>query len=129
MSKIVAHILMKNRRTKTIKINREDKYFIFNSGLYMIQARFIQVFKTDDIPRLFYFEDSPTPLNRDQLEQGDLYIDDLVMDNLLLQLAPETSGLGLFSGLGGILDDPRKLVIFILIAVVIYAIVAGGGSI
>jgi len=94
----------------------------------MVQARFIQVFEKDT-PKLFYFEDVPTPLNRDQLEQGDLYIDDLVIDNLLLQLAPETSGIGLFSGLGGLLDDPRKLVLGMLVLIVIYAIIAGGGAI
>lgn len=94
----------------------------------MIQARFIQV-DDKDIPRLYYFEDVPTPINVQDLEQSDLYIDDLVMDNLLLQLAPETSGAGLFSGLGALFDDPRKLVLFILGAIVLYAIVAGGGKI
>lgn len=127
MSKIVAQVLMKNRITRKIKVDRQDKYFIFNKGLYMIQARFIQLINEE--PTLFYFEDVPTPLNRDQLEQGDLYIDDLVMDNLLLQLAPETSGIGLFSGLGGLFDDPRKAVIIILILIVAYSIIAGGGAI
>lgn len=94
----------------------------------MISSRFIEL-DENDIPRLYYFEEVPTPINYENSNLGSSYIDDIVLDNLLMQLAPETSGVGWFSGLGGLLDDPRKLVLYVLGLIVLYAIVAGGGAI
>ena len=127
MSKIIATILLKNRTQRELTVNREDSFFIFNEGLYVLAPKFIQV-DEEDIPRLYYFEDVPTPINVDEENQGDRYLDERLVDNLLINLNPYLRG-SLFGDLFKFFDSPGKVVIAILGLIIMFALISSGGKI
>lgn len=128
MSKINAHILLRNRRVKTEKVSHHKSFFIFKKGLYNISSDLIHLDEKDN-PELYYFENLPTPLNYGNKNSGFNYLDERVASNLLSQLIPEVkeSGWGIGEFIGSLFDDPRKMIFGILALTVLWAIVSSGG--
>lgn len=110
-----------------MNVRHSRPFFIFNKGLYNVSSDLVSLDEKDR-PELFFFENSPTPLNVKNSDQGSAYLDERLASNLLEQLIPQAKQGG---GLGELFDflfsDPRRVVFLILAASVLWAIVSSGG--
>jgi hypothetical protein len=120
-----AHILLKNRRRKTLKVSATRETFSFRQGLYVLSSEDIR--EGPHGPELFYFENNPTPVNPESEDKSSDYFDEVILENFMSQVHGDTGGgLNLFGWLRPFLDNPEYMVGGILVLVLIWALVAGG---
>ena len=84
--KIYATILLKNRRTKTIKVNPEKPFFIYNGTVYILDHESVGLRSKNGIlspkPMIMYWERIPTAI---RIENKDLGESAKLLDNFVLE--------------------------------------------
>lgn len=126
--KIQAHILLKNKNVKKISVEPDSEYFQYNSGIYVVRSDLIR-FNKNNQAELFYFENNPTPLNRENRDNSGDYLDSFIKNNFIEQVSESwKSETGIGTLIGKLLSNPQYIMLLIMGLAVLYSIWESGGK-
>lgn len=127
--KIQAKILLKNRRVTQLGVDADAEFFVYKDGIYVVKSDLIR-YNKENIAELFYFENNPTPVNRNIKDNSGDYLDRFIKINFIEQVSESFRGpTGLGSLIGKLMSNPQYIMLGIMALAILYSLIVSGGKI
>lgn len=127
--KIKAIMLLRDKYIKTITVDPEGENFRFRNGTYVMKNSSVKIGELGN-PEIFYFENNPTPINRENKDDSANYLNEFIKTNFIKQIdATGSTTENPFKGLLALFKDPRIFIGLILGLALLYSFWASGWKI